>query len=139
MHVSPGSSSHDASNSSELISPRLGVGLKSSSDADEGLWGLVFSVTTATTQGQDKHERWITAEGTAGLILKVTGRLNTRNGFDRENQRSTIRPFHSCVSPGFCGRGAGVGRVSLRTRPRTSSFSSETVTLKHTSSFSQKY
>ncbi len=139
MYASPGSSSHDASNSSELISPRLGVGLKSSSDADEGLWGLVFSVTTTTTQGQDKHERWITAEGTAGLILKVTGRLNTRNGFEGENQRSTIRPFHSCVSPGFCGRGAGVGRVSLRTRPRTSSFSSETVTLKHMSSFSQEY
>ncbi len=140
MYASPGSSSHDASNSSELISPRLGVGLKSSSDADDTrLWGLIFSVTTATTQGQDKHERWITAEGTAGLILNITGRLNTRNGFEGENQRSTIRPFHSCVSPDFCGRGAGVGRVSLRTRPRTSSFSSETVTLKHTSSFSQEY
>lgn len=79
MHVSPGSSSHDASDSSELISPRLGVGLKSSSDADDTrLWGLVFTVTTATTQGQDQHGRWITAEilGTAGLILKVTEKLN---------------------------------------------------------------
>ncbi len=82
----PGSSSHDASNSSELISPRLGVGLKSSSDPDDTrLWGLVFTVTTATTQERDKHERRITYSAeilqaqqpeTAGLILKVTERLN---------------------------------------------------------------
>lgn len=81
----------------------------------------------------------------------ITGAAARTSWFDSKGHREAKRLIlemalkgktkAAWVPPGFCGSGAGVGRVSLRTRPRTSSFSSETVTLKHTEnkapSFSQ--